>query len=268
MPSHTDYEPGAVPYTYWLLRPKGSERVAGGVIDETLLNIFVNGRDLATLMCSPVDIDGLVIGFLYNEGVITSLDDVRLLQANATGSAVDVFLRAAAFAPPRRLILTSGCGGVSLREVIASMPPLESDLVITPQVLLDRMHDLNDSARLYQQVRGVHTSVLGTAHGLLVSAEDIGRHNSIDKLAGKALIAGLDTRGSILVTSGRVSSEAMGKARQMGVPIVASRTAPTSIAVSLAEAWQICVVGYLRENSMRVYTHGYRLGLSESDIQT
>jgi FdhD protein len=160
------------------------------------------------------------------------------------------------------MILTSGCGGgLTWRDLAENLPPLESDLRVTPEIILDRMRDLNEAAQLYQQVRGVHTSILGTAERLLISAEDIGRHNTIDKLAGKALLAGIDTRHTIMVTSGRISSEMLSKARQMGVPIVASRTAPTHITVTLAQAWDICVAGYVRQNGMRVYTHPQRLGL-------
>ncbi len=123
------------------------------------------------------------------------------------------------------------------------------------------MKDLHGAARLYNQVRGVHASILADTERLLISAEDVGRHNTIDKLAGHALMAGLDTRNHILLTSGRISSEMLGKARRMGVPLVVSRTAPTSIALRLAKAWNICVVGYVRQNRMQVYTHPQRLGL-------
>jgi FdhD protein len=130
-------------------------------------------------------------------------------------------------------------------------------------VLHDRMRDLNASAQLYRQVRGVHTAILGDAERLLLSAEDIGRHNTIDRLAGQALREGITTRDLVLVSSGRISSEMLTKARLMQIPIVASRTAPTSIAIQLAQAWQICVVGYVRQGGMRVYTHPWRLGLAE-----
>jgi FdhD protein len=98
---------------------------------------------------------------------------------------------------------------------------------------------------------------------MLVSAEDVGRHNAVDKIAGKALSAGIETRDRIMLTSGRVSSEMLSKARRMEIPVVASRTAPTSIAVQLAQTWNICVVGYVRRGSLRVYTHPQRLGLRE-----
>ncbi len=261
--SEPTYEPGAVPCTYWTWNGE-AEAVQGGLIDEILLSLYVNGQELAMLMCSPLDLEALAVGFLFNEGVIQSLDDVRLVRPNASRTAIDVFLRTAEFVPPRRMVLTSGCGGgISFRDLSQTYPPLDSNLVITPQVLLDRMHDLNSSARLYRQVRGVHTSILGTAQALLASAEDIGRHNTIDKLAGKALLAGIDMHDRIMVTSGRISSEMLGKARQMGVPVIASRTAPTSITINLAREWNMCVVGYVRQNGMRIYTHPYRVGLPD-----
>jgi FdhD protein len=258
------YEQGAVPYTYWSVKSDHIEAVEGGLIEEGLLSIYVNGQELATIMRSPVDQEALALGFLYNEGVIDSLDEVGLIRPNAIGATIDVFLRTSAFNLPRRMILTSGCGGgITFQTLAETYQALDSDLTITPQTLLDRMRDLNDSARLYQQVRGVHTSILGDENHLLLSAEDIGRHNTIDKLAGKALLAGINMRDLILITSGRISSEMLGKARQMGVPIIASRTAPTSITVQLAQAWNICVVGYVRQNGMRVYTHPRRLGLPD-----
>jgi FdhD protein len=234
----------------------------GGVIEESLLSLYVNGQELATMMCSPIDQEALALGFLYNEGVIDTPGEVRHLRANVARSVIDVFLSHADFEPPRRMVLTSGCGGgITLQSLTETHPPLETSLTCTPQSLFDRMRDLQGAARLYNSVRGVHTAILADTDRLLLSAEDVGRHNTIDKLAGKALQAGLETRNCIILTSGRISSEMLNKARRMGVPLVASRTAPTSIAVSLAQAWNICVVGYVRRGRMQVYTHPSRLTL-------
>ncbi len=258
------YGPGALPYRYWTVHDSQAELTDGGLIDEALVSIYVNGHELATIMCSPLDQEALALGFLYNEGVIKSLDDVRLLKANVARTLVDVYLSRADFEPPRRMLLTSGCGGgITLQYLTESNPPLETTFATTPEVVFSRMKDLHGAAHLYNRVRGVHTSVLGNQERLLISAEDVGRHNTIDKIAGKALQMGLSTRNCILISSGRISSEMLTKARHLEIPLVVSRTAPTSIAVRLAQAWNICVVGYMRQNRMQVYTHPQRLGLSE-----
>ena len=256
---------GALPLSYQVVEGDQVRQVNGGVIDEGLLSIYVNGESLATMMCSPLQLEALTVGFLYNEGVIESADEIGHLQLNLTKSVADVILTRDEVKLPRRMILTTGCGGgVTGQELSASYPALESEFVTAPAVVLRLMRQLQGAAQLYNAVRGVHTAVLGDDSCLLVSAEDVGRHNAVDKVAGQALLDGIDTRDRILLTSGRISSEMLGKARRMRVPIVASRTAPTSITVELAQAWKICVVGYVRAGGMRVYTHGWRLGLDET----
>lgn len=253
---------GALPYTYQVVEGDRVRLVEGGVIDEQLLSIYVNGESLATMMCSPLQLEALTVGFLYNETVIDSADEIALIQFNTTRAVADVILTRDDVQLPRRMILTTGCGGgVTGQELSKEFPALESAFRTEPAVILRLMRQLQGAARLYNAVRGVHTAVLGAESGLLVCAEDVGRHNAVDKVAGQALLDGIDTRDRILLTSGRISSEMLGKARRMGVPIVASRTAPTSVTVELAEAWHICVVGYVRQGGMRVYTNGWRLGL-------
>lgn len=260
--------PGALPYTYLTITAQGVEPTVGGVVEESRLTIFVNGQELATLMCSPTDQEALAVGFLYTEGVIRSLDDLRLVRLNAVGTAVDIFLRRDAFEPPRRVILTSGCGrGVTFQRHLEACPPLNTHFAVDPEVVFARMRDLKGAARLYNAVRGVHTSVLATPDEVLLMAEDVGRHNTMDKLAGKALLRGLDPSGCLVLTSGRISSEMLNKARQMNIPLIASHTSPTSLAVQLAQAWNMCVIGYVRQGSLRVYTHPERLNLPECQIK-
>lgn len=256
---------GALPCTYWTVKADDAVLTTGGVIEESLVTVYVNGQELATMMCSPLDQEALALGFLFNEGVIRSFDEVGLVQANVARTVVDVLLKQAAFDPPRRMILTSGCGGgITLQILTETYPPLVSNFVTDTATIFQRMRDLQATAELYRLVRGVHAAVLANTEQLLVSAEDVGRHNAVDKIAGKALLAGIDTRDCLVLTSGRISSEMLGKVRRMGVPVVASRTSPTSITVRLAEAWNICVVGYVRQGSLRVYSHPERLGLPAS----
>jgi len=253
---------GALPFTYQVVEGDTVCLVDGGVIDEQLLSIYVNGESLATMMCSPVQLEALTVGFLYNEAVIDSADEIALLQLNSTKAVADVILTRGDVNLPRRMILTTGCGGgVTGQELSKEFPALETPFRTESGTILRLMRQLQGAARLYNAVRGVHTAVLGDESGLLVSAEDVGRHNAVDKVAGGALLEAIETRDRILLTSGRISSEMLGKARRMGIPVVASRTAPTSVTVELAEAWNICVIGYVRSGGMRVYTNGWRLGL-------
>ncbi|NDJ74792.1 MAG: formate dehydrogenase accessory sulfurtransferase FdhD [Chloroflexi bacterium] len=253
---------GAAPALYWALERGTAAKMPGHVIAEAHLTIYVDGQELATLACSPRDQAALAVGFLFNEGLLQAWEDVRLLRLNTPGTVVDVFLRFPLDGAPRRITLTSGCGGgITFQDLLADLPPLQTPFTTTPTALFERMRDMQTAAHLYRNVGGVHSALLGTPERSVFSVEDIGRHNAIDKLAGKALQNGIDPRDHMLLTSGRISAEMVHKARRMGVPLIASRTSPTSTAVLQAAAWHICVVGYLRGHGLRVYTHPQRLGL-------
>ena len=262
MDKHTEATPtGAQPYTYWEWHGGTWRRVEGGLVTETRLTLYLNGQWLADFMCSPLDLEALAVGYAYNAELIHARENVRWLKANVHESALDMFVTPAPQKLPAPRVITSGCGGDGgVQALTEAFPPLESDFRTTPQTLVRLLRELNGAAQVYQQVRGIHTSILGDADGMRLAAEDIGRHNTLDKLAGKALLEGVETRDLIILTSGRVSSEMLFKARRMRVPLVASRTSPTSAAIRLAEAWGICVVGYLRRDGMRIYTHSARLG--------
>jgi FdhD protein len=256
---------GARPAHYLSLNGGEPLPVDGLVIDEALTCISVNGAELATFMCTPRDLIELALGFLYNEGVIDGLDDVRAHHLSKGGSCVDVWLQNMEYRPPRRAIITAGCGGgLTFDDLSGVYAPLVSDLRATPEQLAALMRQLHLGAELYQAARGVHTAMLADpgapgGEGLLLQVEDIGRHNCLDKLQGAALLAGVSTKDRVLLSSGRISSEMINKARRLETPIVCSRTSPTSLSVALAEAWNITIVAYVRQDRMRVYTHPERV---------
>ena len=256
---------GARPWRYLSLNGGEPQPIDGAVVEEALACITVNGQELATFMCTPRDLPEMALGFLYNEDIIAGLDDVRALTVSKGRTCVDVWLRDAEFAPPRRAIITAGCGGgVTFDDLSAAHAPLVSDLTATPEQLAELMRRLHLGAAVYQQARGIHTAVLADPcppgqECFLLQVEDIGRHNCLDKLQGAALLAGVATRDRILLSSGRISSEMINKARRLETPIVCSRTSPTSLSVALAEAWNMTIVAYLRQDRMRVYTHPERV---------
>jgi FdhD protein len=238
--------------------------VEGGVIGEIRLTVLVDGQELVTLMCSPWKLHTLVLGFLYLEGLIEKADDVDLLRVCVEDRLAEVRLRSARpLQPPAHRILTSGCGGgTSFDTYLERIQPfrLDDGPRVPPRHLYGLMRALYERASLYRQVRGCHSSLLADERGPLLLAEDIGRHNTIDKLCGAALLDGIPTRDTVLVSSGRISSEMLLKSAVLGVPIVCSRTSPTALAVRLAQHLNVTVVGYIRNETMNVYSHPWRIG--------
>ena len=251
---------GVQPAEYITVGVGTPQDVAGWVVEEAQICISVNGQELATFMASPRDLEPMAVGFLANEGIIQTLDDIRHLHLSKNNTCVDVWLHDTQFEKPRKFIITAGCGGgVTFADLSAEHEPLISDLKATVEQLASLMRQTHLGADLYQQARGIHTAVLATPSQILLQKEDIGRHNCLDKLRGAALLAGLGTEGKILLSSGRISSEMINKARRLDTPIVCSRTSPTSLSVALAKAWHITLVAYLRQDRMRIYTHPERI---------
>ncbi len=234
--------------------------VHASVIEEAFVTINVNGEELVTIMCTPKEQDWLALGFMWNEGLIEHMDQVDHLHISEDGCCIDVWLTHEFKMPPRRII-TSGCGGgVTFNESPDRIPSVNHDLHLTPGQLLNTFRKLHVPGSLHAAARGVHTSGLTDGEEILVLAEDVGRHNTIDKLRGACLIQGINPQGRALLATGRISSEMLHKGAMMGCPIVASRNAPTSMSISMADASSISLVGYVRKGSMRVYTHPWRLG--------
>lgn len=248
----------------WIDLPQGE------VIEESECCIFVNGQELATFAATPVQLEALALGFLTNEGLISGLEDVRDLTLRGEGYCVDVWLDHT-IELPKRKILTSGCtGGITFDQLALKLPPLPDSEPVEAASLTAAMRVLYQNSHLYRLTRGVHTSILWRDGNLLAAAEDVGRHNTLDKLRGLCLQQNLATQGSILLSSGRISSEMLSKASRMGCPVVVSRTSATSLSVQLAREWNLTLVGYLRSNvsdpsswKMIVYSHPERILMAE-----
>jgi FdhD protein len=235
------------------------------VITEIRFSIFVGEREVVTLMCSPWKLRELVLGFLYIEGLLDGPDDVELLRVCLEDRLAEVVLRSGPIEVPERKILTSGCtGGATFGKYLAEIERFRvgPGPTVTPGTIYGLMRKLYGAAELYKRSGGVHTSILAEGDELLIVAEDIGRHNTLDKIAGEALLRGIPTAGRMILTSGRISSEMLLKSAIMGVPLVASRTSPTELAVTLGERLNITVIGYVRPGSLNVYSHPWRVSAS------
>ncbi len=275
-PAVDPFAPSETPVTvrrYVRFHNGAARTVEEPVIAETRLRIVVDGVDLVELMCSPHRVNALVLGFLFHEGVIDGPDDVDALRVCLADGVAEVQLARPMAPLPARRIITSGCtGGVSFGaylDEIASLRLPPDDLRVAPERAYVALRQLYDHSLLYNQSGGVHTSILldpaspadasAPDSGVMAVGEDVGRHNTLDKLRGEALLGGLETRGKMIVSSGRISSEMLLKAALMGVPVVGSRTSPTQLAATLGEHLGLTVIGYIRSASMNVYTHPWRI---------
>jgi FdhD protein len=178
---------------------------------------------------------------------------------------VEVWLARADFEPPEGRTITSGCGGgITFADLTAAAQPVASDLVVGA----GQLRRLMTAMQAGQRTRGIHTAALADGEGLLLVAEDVGRHNTIDRIRGRCLLDGIVPEGKILLSTGRISSEMLHKAARMGTPVVASRTSPTSLSLALAEAWGITLVGYVRRDSLNIYTAPERVVVDSREQAT
>jgi FdhD protein len=221
------------------------------------LTIFINKRELVTIMCSPLKLNCLTLGYLYSEGIIRELKEVVSMRVCEDDALADVMLSRSDFVFPEKRILTSGCGGgISFNNKISK---INSALTVKPEDILSLMRKMMENAETYNLTGGIHTSVICDNNHLIAIAEDIGRHNTLDKLTGECLLRKIPTKDKIVLTSGRVSSEMLRKTAAMQVPVVVSLTSPTGRAVKLASESGITLVGYARGNHLTVYANPERI---------
>jgi FdhD protein len=172
---------------------------------------------------------------------------------------VDVWLNRSV-EEPKNWRRTSGCTGGYTAAVLDEVEPVsENGLVVAPKQILGLIRKLFESQDIYRKSGGVHSSALAHPGGLLFQLEDVGRHNTLDKIAGKILMDGIEVSSKIILTTGRISSEMLQKAARMDTSILVSRTSPTSMSVELAERLGITLIGYARGHRFNVYAHPERV---------
>lgn len=236
---------------------------------EEPLELRVNGQPVSVTMRTPGDEVELALGLLLAEGVIRGVEDVIEvddLGPRRNGNVVDVRVRHAVdLTALTRHVYTSAacgiCGKASLDAVISSFPAVSSDLAVPAARLAEFPGRMRAAQAGFERSGGLHAAALFDAHGALVALrEDVGRHNALDKLIGWAMRQHLlPLRDHVLLVSGRASFELVHKAVAAGVPILAAVSAPSSLAVELAERAGITLVGFLRADTMNVYAHARRI---------
>jgi FdhD protein len=261
-------------------RPGGSAPRADFLASEEPLGIRADGTALTMTMRTPGDDLELAAGFLVSEAVISSpadIAEIKLCDGTACGHAdhdgmgniAEVTLAAGVELAPgarRSFMTTSACGicGKASVEDICVLPhaPLAADTArFAPDTLVALPGRLRDAQRVFSRTGGLHAAGLFAANGELIAVrEDVGRHNAVDKVVGWALLEDrLPLAGCVLLVSGRASFELVQKAVLAGIPLLAAVSAPSSLAVDLAEEAGLTLVGFLRGPSMNIYTGAHRL---------
>ena len=227
------------------------------VIEEVPVAVIVNGRHALTAMTSPVMLREFVIGFLYTERIIRSLDDIESIRIE--DHKVSVLTKNPYKILVSKKTVLSGCGGTSSFLDSTHLPPSPSGVVISPGVIQSAVKTalLSD---LHKETGGIHiVGLFDASGGVIRIVEDIGRHNALDRAIGFALETGIDFEKTFVVCSGRISSEMARKCLIAGIPLVASRGATTTLAVTIAEQANLTLVGFVRSNKMNIYSGRERI---------
>ncbi len=260
-------------YPIEALNGGGSDRRRMDVVAiEASLEVRFAGRPGTVLMRTPGHDEELVRGFLYSEGIIRRADDILAMErpsdlsGTLVGNVIDVQLSAASRRPrlDRSFLSNASCGVCGKRSIESleiGAPRLESEIKVRRDVLSSLPSRLKPAQPTFLITGGVHASGLFTPDGDLVAVrEDVGRHNALDKLIGWALEEGMiPLDGHLLLLSGRVSYELVQKAVMASIPIVAAVGAPSSLAVDLAERFNLTLVGFLRPDGMNAYANPIRI---------
>ncbi|KAA3643497.1 MAG: formate dehydrogenase accessory sulfurtransferase FdhD [Chloroflexi bacterium] len=237
--------------------------IDAGVIAEHAVSLTVNGQVWLTFMCSPTDLAAQAVGFLFNEGIIEDQSEIADVYICKNEANVDVWLHKNV-EEPKSWKRTSGCtGGYSSVEA-EDMQAIPADsLRLEPQQVLSLIRQLFEAQELYRQSGGVHSSAISDGHKLVIRTDDVGRHNTLDKLAGHLLLDDLDIDPRVVVSTGRISSEMLQKSARLGASVVISRTSPTSQSVELAQRKGITLIGYARGHRFNIYSHPERIAFTK-----
>ena len=222
---------------------------------EKKISIFLNNKRFVDILCTPVDIEDLIVGFLYSEEIIKSYEDIERVEIFE--SRVNVNLKYRINFENLEKTYTSGFGkGIMISN---SGKKINSEFFIEPENLINLKEEFIKNMEIYKKSGAVHASCLASKEKVLEVKEDIGRHNTFDKIAGVCLKRKINTEDKIIFTTGRVSTDMILKSSRMGIPVVATLKLPTSNSIEVAEELGITLIGKIKNNSVVVFTNKERI---------
>jgi len=236
------------------------ESVKTNVAIEAPVSLTVNGKVWLTFQCTPDYLEQMAVGFLFNEGFVTKMDEIASIYVCEKRDNVDIWLNHAAEKPDswRR---TSGCHGGSTSTDLEKdkIEPILDPAFLSVTELLNLISSFQENQPPHSESGGVHTSAIADGENIIFYQEDIGRHNTFDKIAGRILMDNIDAKVPIVLTTGRVSSDMMQKAIRLRVPYIISMRSTSSISVNLANDWGITLICSARKTKFNVFAHPERI---------
>jgi FdhD protein len=239
-----------------------TERMEDSIVTEYPVTVKINGQEFVTMVCTPEHIEDMVIGYLASEGIIKKYEDIEDLWVQEKQGFVHV--KAEKVNPlyqnvHNKRYITSCCGMsrqgfVFVNDALTAKNMKEKRVLISVDDCFRLMDEMQSSADTFRQTGGVHNAALCDANGIVLSRMDIGRHNALDKIYGHCLKNKMSIGDKIMVFSGRLSSEILLKVAKIGCEMVLTKSAPTELALQLAEELGITAVGFIRSQSLNVYT--------------
>ena len=245
-----------------------TSRIEGTVVREFSLTILLNNHELVTLLCSPKNLRYLVAGFLVSEGLINGKGDIKKILIDNQRGVVHVETpENKGFSSEillKHLLASSGGRGASPSSTANAKGKtrVASKIQISRHEVFAMMDEFVHRSELYKATEGVHSAALCDTTGILLFADDIGRHNAIDKIFGQCLLEDIPTTDRIIFTSGRISSEILLKVAKRNIPVIISKSAPTDLGVRLADDLGVTLLGFVRGRRMNVYTHRRRIAVN------
>ena len=239
-----------------------TQKMKDYVAEEIPFQLFVNTTFWATILCSPTNLKDLAVGHLLSEGILKSIEEIEEVILKEKENTCTVKLKPDIKVEERvqisRLharVILSACGSGSPYQFKGKTPKVESNLTVKAQVLFESVNLLNFKAEGFRQTGGLHVAAIYRSDGSMVSlAEDVGRHNAVDKVIGMAALDKVDFGGCFVALSGRISGDVAFKAAKVGLPIVASLSAALSSGIATAEESNVTLAGFVRGKRLNVYT--------------
>ncbi len=229
-------------------------------IDERISNdeeikIIVNKTVIGNFSMSPTYLKEFVIGYLLGEGLITSADDI--IDINIEGRTVNVSTDLADFDLRRELVMSSDCFG-GMRGKVELTKKVESDLKVTKEEIFKASKKLKEDSKIWSETGGTHIAAL-IKNGDIITIEDVSRHVAIDKVIGVAALKKIDFSNSFIFSSGRMPGDMIIKVARVGIPLIASKSAPTSSGYMVGQEANVTIIGFVRGGRFNIYTHPERI---------